>query len=107
MLLHTPFFDLQPYSRLVSSIIPESVSVEEELKLFRKFMSSTLGIIFPSNCFCYDPIILALVREGKQILLTIFELVNQNKIEEALAADEKLFDIRSGASTSLGRLRAT
>ena len=54
MLLHTPFFDLQPYSRLVGSIIPESVSVEEELNLFRKFMSSTHGIIFPSNCFCYE-----------------------------------------------------
>jgi len=57
-------------------------------------MSSTHGIICPSDCFCYDPAILALVRKGRKIRPTINELSSQNKIEEALAAGEKLLDIQ-------------
>ena len=91
---YSPFFDFQPYSRLIGSIIPESISIEKELILFRKLMSSTHGIICPSDCFCYDPAILALVRKGRKIRPTINELSSQNKIEEALAAGEKLLDIQ-------------
>ena len=90
---YTPFFDFQPYSRFLGFIIPESISIEEELHLFRKLMSSTHGVICPSDCFCYDPAILSLVCEGRQIRPTIFELANQNKIEEALTAGDKLLDI--------------
>ena len=51
---YSPFFDFQPYSRFVGSLVPESISIEKELNLFRKLMSSTHGIICPSDCFCYD-----------------------------------------------------
>ena len=57
-------------------------------------MSSTHAIICPSDCICYDPAILALVREGRKIRPTIIEFSSQNKTEEALAAGDKLLDIQ-------------
>jgi len=97
---YSPFFDFQPYSPLIESMIPDSISIEKELDLFRKLMSSTHGIICPSDCFCYDPAILALVREGRKIRPTIIELSSQNKIEEALAAGDKLLDIQRRLNNS-------
>jgi len=52
-----------------------------------------MGSLALSDCFCYDPAILALDREGRQNEPTIAQLTNQSNIEEALAAGEKLIDI--------------
>ena len=104
---YTPFFELQPHSRFVSLIITETNSIEEELSFFRNFMASSYGIICPSDCSCYDPAILALVREGRQILSTIVELTNENKIEEALAAGDKVIDIHKRLNVSWWALGST
>ncbi len=98
---YTPFFGLASYSPSIGSFIPESISIEEELNFFRTLMSSTHGIICPSDCFCYDSAIPALVREGRQIGPTIAKLTNQNRIEEALAAGDTLLDIHRRLNVSL------
>ena len=81
-------------------LLPAFNSIEEELILFRNLMASNRGIICPSDCFCYDPIILYVFREGKKIYPTIAELANQKKIEEALAAGDKMLDIHQRFNVS-------
>jgi len=86
----------------VSLLLPAFNSIEEELILFRNLMASNRGIICPSDCFCYDPIILDVFREGKEIYIypTIAELANQKKIEEALAAGDNMLDIHQRFNVS-------
>ena len=97
---YSPFFEFSPYLPSLSLLLPAINSIEEELSFFQNLMASNHGITCPSDCFCYDPAILALVREGRQIHPTIAELTNQNKIEEALAAGEKLLDIHQRLNVS-------
>ena len=94
------FFGYEPYSCPLDSKFPETNSIEEELSFFRYLMSSLHGITCPSDCFCYDPAIPALVREGRQIHSIMMKLANENKIEEALAAGDKLVDIHRHLNVS-------
>ena len=103
----TPFFELQPHSGFDSLVIPETNSIEEELSFFRNLLASLNGIPCPSDCFCHDPTILALVIEGRQIQSTITELTNENKIEEALAAGDKVIDIHKRLNVSWSALGNT
>jgi len=56
---------------------------------------------------CYDPTILVLVREGRQIQSIIVELTNENKIEEALAAGDKVINIHKRLNVSWSSLGNT
>ena len=92
-----PFYHLRPYSLPVGVVLPEFNSIEEEVNYFRE---SVHDCTCPSDCFCNDPAILALVREGRQIQPTIMELTNLNKIEEALVAGDKLINIHRRLNVS-------
>jgi len=81
-------------------MVPESNSMEEELSFLRNLLASVHGIICPSDCFCHDPAILTLVREGRQIEPTVAQLTNQNRIEEALASGENLIAIHRRLNVS-------
>ena len=80
------FFTLLPIFSLPGSIAPQPSSMETELSCFKMVMAKIHGVICPSDCSCYDPAILALVREGRKIEPTIAKLTNENKIEEAMTA---------------------
>ena len=70
-------------------------SVQQELNFIKNGVAlSRYGINCPAGCFCYDPAMSALVKEGRQLHGTVLDLANnQHKIDEALAAGEKLLDI--------------
>ena len=88
------FFTILSDLSLSGSLVPPpDSSIEMQLSCLKTVMASVHGVTCPSDCFCYDPAILALVREGKKIEPTIVKLSNENKIEEALAAGEKVIDI--------------
>ncbi len=70
-------------------------SMEEEFIFVKeRLLHSIHKITCPAGCICNDPGFRALICEMKKIDATIIELVRQNKIEEALAAGEKLLDIK-------------
>ena len=99
---YTLFFGLDPYEScsFLGLMIPELNSIEEEMSFFRNLMTSAHGFTCPSNCSCYDPAVLALVDKGRQYQSAVVELTNQNKIEEALAAGDKLLDIHRRLNVS-------
>jgi len=88
---YSPFFGLFPGIR-VPEVNPEC-SVEEELNFAKSSIQSRFGITCPTDCSCKDPEIPALVQEGRHLHGTVRTLARQGKIEEALAAGEKLLDI--------------
>ena len=85
--------------RLSSTILTPFVnpewSIEEEL-IFAKnelYELPTKGIICPVDCPCLDPAIPALIKEGRQLHASVLALAGQLKIEEALAAGDKLLNV--------------
>ena len=69
------------------------MSVEEEFNFYKKVLASDYGITCSTNCYCQDPTILTLVKEGRHLYATTDALATQLKTEEALAAGEKLLGI--------------
>ena len=104
---YTPFFGLTPYVPSLRLMIPEFNSIEEELNFFHDLMALEHDITCPTDCFCNDPAILALVREGRQIQSTIIDLTNKNVIEEALDNGDKLLDIHRRLNVSWPALGST
>ena len=51
------------------------------------------GIVYPADCPCLDPAILALVQEGRQLHASVTTFDSQLKIEEALAAGDNLLNV--------------
>ncbi len=80
--------------------INPDLNAEEELNYVKNQTLSLYGITCPTDCYCYDPAVLDLVKEAKQIRETLLDLVNRYKTEEALVAGERLLDIHRRLDTS-------
>ena len=57
------------------------------------FQFPSLGIVCSADCSCFDPAILALIQEGRQLHASVIALAGQFKIEEVLAVGDKLVDV--------------
>jgi len=76
-------------------------SIVQELNYVkRSLLYDAFGITCPVDCYCFDPAIPAFVKEGRQIYQKAIDLSKENKIEEALAAGEKLLDIHRRLNVS-------
>jgi len=81
------FFLLSPLDQRLG------IDLDEELRIFKNQMASHYGITCTNDCYCNDSTIRALNLEGRQMYATVEALTRQYKIEEALAAGDKLLDI--------------
>ena len=69
-------------------------SIKEELNFVKNmFQFPSLGIVCSADCSCFDPAILALIQEGRQLHASVIALAGQFKIEEVLAVGDKLVDV--------------
>ena len=78
---------LTPYMSPEWSITEELNFVKNEL-----FKFPSLGIVCPADCPCFDPAMLVLIQEGRQLHASVMSLACELKIEEALAVGDKLLD---------------
>lgn len=72
----------------------------DELNLVKNLLAESYGITCSAGCFCHDPAMTALTKEGRKTLETASNLSRQCKIEEALNAGEKLLDIHRRLNVS-------
>jgi len=82
---YSPFFWLIPDAT--------NISLEEEFNIGKQHIALVYGITCSPNCFCYNPAIRALMEEGRQLYKTAKTFDIQLKVDEALAAGDKLLDI--------------
>ena len=79
--------------KALSEVLPSRI-FEEELAVNKNAILSLHGITCSTDCFCNDPVIRELVREGREIYYsTIGYHYRKFNVEEALAAGDKLLDI--------------
>jgi len=78
-------------------------SIEEELNFVKNelFEFSSQGIICSADCLCFDPAILALVKEGRQFHASVLTLASQ------LKAGDKLLDAHRRLNKSWAYLNIT